>query len=160
MSKNDAVRIVTADISLLEDWTRLRAALWPESSREDHHREAEEFLLTPSSDAVVLLALADGSRTAGFVEVALRRDYVNGCVSSPVAFLEGIYVDRNWRRGGIARLLVKAAEAWAMERGCSEFASDADLGNTVSHAMHERLGFEETERVVYFRKQLASPADR
>ncbi len=34
-------------------------------------------------------------------------------------------------------------------------ASDADIGNVVSHAMHEALGFAETERVVYFRKPVA-----
>jgi aminoglycoside 6'-N-acetyltransferase I len=35
-----------------------------------------------------------------------------------------------------------------------ELASDALLDNNGSHAMHEALGFTETERVVYFRKAL------
>ena len=35
-----------------------------------------------------------------------------------------------------------------------ELASDAGIDNTVSHGMHTGLGFEETERVVYFRKDL------
>lgn len=33
-------------------------------------------------------------------------------------------------------------------------ASDALLDNAGSHAFHEAVGFEETERVVYFRKSL------
>lgn len=90
----------------------------------------------------------------GFIEVALRSDYVNGTESSPVAFLEGIYVVPHARRSGIARQLVTAAERWALDRGCREFASDAQIDNTGSHAMHARLGFAETERVVYFRKLL------
>ncbi|MGH8854579.1 MAG: GNAT family N-acetyltransferase, partial [Telluria sp.] len=54
----------------------------------------------------------------------------------------------------IAALLVLAAEQWAREQGCTEMASDAMIDNTASHAMHLALGFEETERVVYFRKPL------
>jgi len=90
----------------------------------------------------------------GLAEVSVRRDYVNGCASSPVAFLEGLYVCEPARRHGIARALVDAAEAWARSRGFGEFASDARLENDASHAVHASLGFEETERVVFFRKAL------
>ena len=38
--------------------------------------------------------------------------------------------------------------------GLLEGLYDALLDNTASHAMHEALGFEETERVVCFRKSL------
>jgi len=38
--------------------------------------------------------------------------------------------------------------------GCAELASDAMLDNTVAQAMHAALDFEETERVVYFRRLL------
>jgi aminoglycoside 6'-N-acetyltransferase I len=85
----------------------------------------------------------------------VRNDFVNGTRSSPVAFLEGIYVVPQERRRGVARSLIAAAEDWARVRGCVEFASDASLQNRLSQAMHQALGFEETERVVYFRKGLA-----
>ena len=42
--------------------------------------------------------------------------------------------------------------AWAQAQGCDELASDALLDNETSQAMHRALGFEETERVVFFRK--------
>ena len=97
----------------------------------------------------------DGKRKpVGFVEVALRSDYVNGTTTSPVAFLEGIYVVPLARRQGIARALVIRAEQWAHSAGCSEFASDARIENAASHSMHRALRFSETERVVYFRKRL------
>ena len=88
----------------------------------------------------------------GFAEVALRRGYVNGCVSSPVAFLEGIYVLPEHRRGGAGRALVAVAEQWGREHGCRELASDALLGNELSRRFHGGAGFEETERAVYFCK--------
>nr|WP_241823604.1 GNAT family N-acetyltransferase [Sphingomonas sp. Sph1(2015)] len=50
--------------------------------------------------------------------------------------------------------LVAAVADWGRAQGCSEFASDAELENVDSHAMHRALGFVETERVVYFRWEL------
>jgi aminoglycoside 6'-N-acetyltransferase I len=79
---------------------------------------------------------------------------VNGAETSPVAFLEGIYVAPHARRSGVARKLIAHAEQWALDAGCSEFASDAAIDNTSSHAMHAALGFVETERVVFFKKVL------
>lgn len=90
----------------------------------------------------------------GFVEVALRTDYVNGTSSSPVGFIEGIYVIPSARQQGVARALVQMAEAWARTNGCREMASDARIENEASHAMHRALGFVETMRVVYFHKDL------
>lgn len=90
----------------------------------------------------------------GFIEVALRHDHVNGTETSPVAFVEGLYVRQRSRRKGWGRELMSSAEAWARSRGCTELASDAALDNTVSHRAHVSLGFHETERVVYFRKVL------
>ncbi|MCB8820645.1 aminoglycoside 6'-N-acetyltransferase [Microvirga rosea] len=151
MSASDTIRIAPPQSTHLDAWARLRAALWPDGAEEEHRAEVEESL--SAVDSVAFLALT-GEEPIGFAEVSLRRDYVNGCVSSPVAFLEGIYVDPSHRRRGIAARLVAAAEAWALEQNCQEFASDAELTNTASHDMHKQLGFEETERVVYFRKPL------
>lgn len=75
--------------------------------------------------------------------------------STPVAFLEGIYVSPDARRNGVAAALIKEVERWARECGCGELASDALLENDASHAVHRAVGFEETERVVFFRKPLA-----
>jgi aminoglycoside 6'-N-acetyltransferase I len=82
---------------------------------------------------------------------------VNGCSSSPVAFLEGLYVREPARRHGVGRGLVAAVELWARERGCTQLAPDALLVNAVSQKAHRALGFAETERVVYSRKALDIP---
>jgi aminoglycoside 6'-N-acetyltransferase I len=91
---------------------------------------------------------------AGFAEAAIRHDPVNGTSGSPVAFLEGIYVVPGERHRGIARQLFQAVLHWARGTGCIEIASDALLDNQASHALHRAFGFEETERVVCFRKSL------
>jgi aminoglycoside 6'-N-acetyltransferase I len=103
---------------------------------------------------VQFVALDARGDAVGLAEASVRHDYVNGTTGSPVAFLEGIYVAPGARRQGVAAQLVAAVGTWAREQGCGELASDADVANEVSHAMHRALGFEETERVVFFRKGL------
>jgi len=71
-----------------------------------------------------------------------------------VAFLEGVYVEEAFRKQGVAAALIAEVTRWAISRGVSELASDADISNVDSHRMHAALGFEETQRVVYFRKSL------
>jgi aminoglycoside 6'-N-acetyltransferase I len=100
------------------------------------------------------IAYAESGQAVGLVEASVRTDYVNGTHSSPVAFLEGIYVVPEARRKGVARALVALVEQWALGSGCREFASDASIENQLSHIVYRALGFQETERVVFFRRLL------
>lgn len=146
------IAIVQAGPEHLDGWAALRHALWDELSVAQHRAEAEEQLNEPER-LLNLVALQD-NEVIGFAEAALRHDYVNGCETSPVAFLEGIYVSETARGTGLARQLCDAVAQWGRAQGCSEFASDA-LGEDVdSHAFHRAAGFAETERVVYFRREI------
>lgn len=142
-----------------DDLLGLRRALWPHCPDERHRREIETMLSAPDRFAAFICYDSSGL-PAGFAEAAVRGDYVNGTSSSPVAFLEGIYVAPAFRRTGIARELIAAVSRWAKRSGLTELASDADVGNETSHAMHLALGFEETERVVFFRKLLGADDQR
>ena len=77
-----------------------------------------------------------------------------GAYTSPVGYLEGIYVEPAFRRCGVAAELVRACEAWARARGCSEFASDTEAENVRSIHFHLSVGFQEANRVVCFLKRL------
>ena len=136
-------------------WLELRRALWPHHDATFHLDEMSRFCAEPRRFGQ-FIATADDGTPLGFIEIALRSDYVNGTRTSPVAFLEGIYVAPLARKLGVAKALVRAGEVWARERGCVEFASDAAIDNQISHAMHRALGFAETQRVVFFRKALAA----
>jgi aspartate racemase len=151
---------ITACSSIDEPgWLELRDALWPGTDRASHVSDMTAFLADPGRYAQ-RVARDDAARALGFVEASLRHDHVNGTSSSPVAFLEGLYVAPDARRRGVARRLVDAIVAWAVERGCTELASDADLANEASHDLHRALGFEVTERVVYFRRSLPAASLR
>ena len=144
-------RAIEADVAA---WAELRAALWPEDDAVAHAAEIRDALAQPQG-AVAFLAIDADGHARGFAEATLRRDYVNGTESSPVGFLEGWYVLPEARGSGAGRALVAAVEEWTREQGCSELASDALLDNEPSHSAHHACGFEETERVVYFRKRLS-----
>ena len=148
------MKIERAAAEHIESWAELRAALWPDETVE-HHRDdvIDTFLSGAPRNAAFICRGADGA-ICGFAEVALRNDYVNGCGTSPVLFLEGIYVQPGDRRRGVGKSLCAAAAEWGRSLGCSEFASDAALDNAESLRFHAALGFDETERVVFFRRVL------
>ena len=106
-------------------------------------------------DAIAYVARGNDGNAVAFAEATLRKDYVNGCSTAPVGFLEGLYVEPAYRGHGLARLLSKALEEWAIGLGCTEFASDVLLHNEAGQRAHEALGYTETERVVFYAKWLA-----
>jgi aminoglycoside 6'-N-acetyltransferase I len=152
------VRVEPLTGAAMERWLPMRRKLWPHCSDAEHVAEMRDLLSEPQRFAQFIAYSASGE-AAGFAEASIRHDYVNGTISSPVAFLEGIYVEPDHRRAGLARSLVAAIGAWCAAHGTTELASDADLANDLSHRFHKALGFQETERVVFFRKPLETDAD-
>lgn len=135
-------------------WAQLRLGLWP-----DADDPLETLVAALAEDAgAVFLACAAGGQAIGFAEVRLRHEYVNGTDSSPVGFLEGWYVQPQWQGRGVGRALLAAVRAWTRDAGCRELASDSRVEDVQAHAAHRACGFEETERVVYFRMPLEPSA--
>lgn len=130
--------------------------LWPGHAPGALLAEFKELLAGP--DTAFFLAAEDGE-AVGFAQCQLRHDYVEGTRTSPVGYLEGIFVAEKARRRGLAAQLLAACEAWAREQGCAEFASDCTLQNTASRRFHAALGFGEAARIVCFTKSL-SPSER
>lgn len=140
-----------ADFDDLNTLTDLALKLWPDQEYADLRDDLTRIM--ESSVAAFFLAEIDGS-PVGFAQCQLRRDYVEGTESSPVGYLEGIYVEPAARGSGVAKALLAACEAWAREMGCLEFASDCELTNSGSLAFHLALGFEEANRIICFTKKL------
>jgi aminoglycoside 6'-N-acetyltransferase I len=147
-------RVRHARLSDVQDWAALRQALWPTESSPELTAEATAFFADADTvlEAVLLAEASDGT-LLGFAELSLR-PYAEDCRTSPVAFLEGWYVIPTARRQGVGRALVSAAEQWARERGCHEFASDTELDNSLSSAAHRALGFDDAGAIRCFRKDL------
>ena len=134
------------------DWLHMRRALWEDCPNDEHEREIDEIVASKSEG--VFFAERPVGGLCGFLEAAIR-SRADGCERHPVGYLEGWYVEPDVRRRGVGRALVEAAEAWARSMGCRQMASDAELWNTVSHQAHGALGYQETSRVVTFKKDLS-----
>src|SRR6187431_3763066 len=88
-------------------WLDFRLALWPDATA-DEHRAYMEISLGQPERFLQLVAYDLARQPLGFIEGSIRTDYVNGTETSPVGFVEGVYVAPPWRRQGIARLLFDA----------------------------------------------------
>lgn len=129
---------------------RMRRALWPDSTED----ELDQLLAEPLSETLVLVADRWGAGLGGFAEITLRK-FAEGCSSSPVAYLEGIWIDPDMRRMMIASELVKHGEAWAWKLGLTEFASDCEAHNEESRAFHLAAGFSEVQGSINFKRNIA-----
>ncbi|MEX3747146.1 aminoglycoside 6'-N-acetyltransferase [Lysinibacillus xylanilyticus] len=129
----------------------LALQLWPNHTLEEFSEEMAQLI--HAENAAIYLAYKD-DEAVGFAQCQLRTDYVEGTHSSPVGYLEGLFVNEPNRQKGIAKLLVESCEQWAKRKGCIEFASDCELQNLESLAVHLKLGFSEANRIICFTKEL------
>lgn len=129
----------------------LALMLWDGHDAAELREEFTELLR--SEEAACFLAYEAGV-PVGFAQCQLRHDYVEGTKTSPVGYLEGIFVQPEFRHRGLAKQLLGACESWAKEKGCTEFASDCELGNDASLDFHLSMGFAEANRIVCFTKKL------
>lgn len=127
----------------------MRQSFWPDSEEA----EVTVLMRLPESELVVFVAERAGGGLCAFAEVGTRK-YAEGCATSPVAYLEGIWVDPDVRRSGVGLCLVREAAYWAASQGRAELASDCDIDNEASRAFHVAAGFEEAGRIICFRRGL------
>ncbi len=134
-----------------ETVANLAIQMWEDNSIEELTEEFRDYI--KSENGVVFLAVLDGG-AVGFAQCGVRHDYVEGTDTSPVGYLEGIFVVEEYRRRGLAKDMLLACEKWAKEQGCTEFASDCELENEDSLRFHLKMGFKEANRIICFAKNL------
>lgn len=129
----------------------LAIQMWKSHTIEELAQEFCDYMNKESS--MVFLAMSD-EYAVGFAQCGLRHDYVEGTNSSPVGYLEGIFVVEEYRKRGLAKNMLEACQEWAKEQGCTEFASNCELVNEASVKFHLKMGFEEANRIICFTKKL------
>ncbi|MDE6725712.1 MAG: GNAT family N-acetyltransferase [Ruminiclostridium sp.] len=115
---------------------------------------AAEFSETISNDRTQFFLKYEDDIPIGFAQCQLRYDYVEGTSTTPVGYLEGIFIKKEYRRKGYAKELLAECEAWAREMGCREFASDCEIDNRDSFHFHKAMNFKEANRIICFTKDL------
>ncbi len=147
----DMFNIKKMQIGDIEKTISIVKKLFINSDIDELKKEFMQYL--EKNDTVIYVCYLENEIIA-FAQCQLRYDYVEGTNSSPVGYLEGIYVDSMYRKQGIATKLLEKCEKWSHEKGCTEFASDCELNNRVSFNFHLRAGFEEANRIICFRKKI------
>lgn len=135
------------------EWLRMRCLLWEDGS-DEHPQEIRAFYQKQGTDLETFVYDRGDGTLGGFLETRIR-DYAEGCETNRVAYVEGLYVDEDLRRQGIASQLIQATEQWARSLGIVEMASDCLIDNQVSYMTHLANDFEEVERIICFRKLLS-----
>lgn len=143
--------IKKAGIENLEEIANLAILMWTETTVQDLIDEFTDII--SKGDARFFLKY-DQDFPIGFAQCGLRYDYVEGTKTSPVGYLEGVFIMEEYRHKGYAKELLYECERWAKEKGCKEFASDCEIDNDGSFNFHMALGFEEANRIICFTKQL------
>lgn len=129
----------------------LAVQMWKSHTVDELEQEFTEYI--NAGCGVIFLAMSE-KQAVGFAQCGLRHDYVEGTSSSPVGYLEGVFVEEKYRKRGAAKELLNACQRWAKEQGCEEFASDCELTNGASLRFHLNMGFDEANRVICFTKRL------
>lgn len=150
------MRVNTLRRSQIDEWRRLRQALWPDVPPDRHNREMADILGDLEFNSV-FIAVGAGKRAVGFLEASIRLT-AEGCRPGPIGYVEAWYVEPDSRGQRTGAALMAKAEAWAASRGCTQMASDADVDNLAGRQAHVHLGYEEIARLSHFRKELRAGA--
>ena len=132
-------------------WLRLRQQLYHDVGIDFHHHDMRSILAAADREAYFICH--ESGDIMGMLELCLR-NYVDGCLSSPVAYIEGIYLKPAYRGQKHATQLLRYAEAWGRRHGCTELATDSALADEQAQAFHRHQGFVEVDRIVEFKKSL------
>lgn len=151
VEKESVCMIKKAEQNDLEVLAKLAVMMWSSHSVDELMNEFSEIMANGKS---VFFLKYEKDLPIGFAQCQLRNDYVEGTHTSPVGYLEGIFIKEGYRRKGYARELLAACEAWARENGCREFASDCELDNLNSFHFHKAMNFTDANRIICFAKTL------
>ena len=135
----------------LEILANLAVQLWDENSVSGLIAEFSKMISNGKSQFFLKY---ENDIPIGFAQVQLRYDYVEGTKTSPVGYLEGIFIKEGYRNKGYAKELLVECEAWARCNGCREFASDCEITNIDSFRFHNAMNFTEANRIICFTKTL------
>jgi len=133
-------------------WLEMGLMLWPKHSKAELKKEFEDFL--KSKYEVTFICKDAEDNYVGFINLSLKHEYVPGATSSPVGYIEGIFIKEQYRKKGVARKLIDVGEEWAKSNGCNEIGSDTELHNKSSKVFHKKVGFKDEDILVHFIKKI------
>lgn len=94
------------------------------------------------------------AETAGRV-VGLMHVFARPALENPrEAVVQAIVVDEGFRRAGVGRHLMAAAENWGSERGCGSVVLSSNIARAPAHGFYAALGYRVSATSLVLRKAL------
>ncbi|MEB3851927.1 MAG: GNAT family N-acetyltransferase [Desulfurococcales archaeon] len=116
---------------------------------EDRSRAEELARNAVESEREILLVAEENGEVVGVARAVLEENPM--LEASPLAVLKELYVKPEYRRRGIASLLVEEAFRALQEAGARALAAEFPAQNRVAKSFYEKLGFR-AFRSVYIRE--------
>ncbi|OEY67510.1 GNAT family N-acetyltransferase [Marinobacter sp. X15-166B] len=132
-------------------WKKYRNAVYNSVSDEFHSMEMERIY--QDNEWFCHFIADENHHIIGLVELS-SRNVVDGCLSSPVAYIEGLYIEEQYRGRGLGKKLIKSILDWCKQNGFTELATDTELDNLDAQKFFHAVGFKETFRIVEFCKKI------
>lgn len=133
------------------DWLSMCNQLHTDNTSEQNEKDLRQ--IQKDSRYEPFIARHESGKAAGYIELSTRTDYVEGSDSSPVGYVESIFVQPEYRKHGLGRQMIEWAEDWCRQKGFTQLGSDALMDNSDSHAFHKSVGFT-AEPIMTFIKNL------
>lgn len=145
-----SVQLRLAALEDVESITALSEQLWyPVTSST--LRERLQKATTHPEHVVYVAAVPEGSVVGwvhGFTLVTL--------VMGQQAQIAGLIVHQNYRGQGIGQLLLRQAEQWATQQGCSSMIIRSNLLRKEAHQFYEKVGYRPFKTQLAFCKDLVA----
>ncbi len=132
-------------------WLEMSQKLWTDYEHDNLKTDLKK--IQKDENQKVFIA-KNNDDPIGFINLSIRTDYVEGSDGSPTGYLEGIFVEKNYRKQGIAKQLIEHGQEWLRSKKCSQIGSDTWLTHNDSQQFHKKVGFWEEERLVHFLKDI------
>ncbi|OGE74952.1 MAG: hypothetical protein A3K06_02160 [Candidatus Doudnabacteria bacterium RIFCSPHIGHO2_01_52_17] len=87
--------------------------------------------------AVKIVASGDG-RIIGRAFLYVLKNELH---KEPFGFLEDVFVEEQYRNGGVGKQIVERAIAEAKKQGCYKLVGNSRFQNEAAHRFYERFGF-------------------
>ena len=131
-----------------EDYKTLVKKLWSDIKDEELNKIIQDHYL--SKEMIFLFISIKEESAVGFINTSIRNDYVEGCDSLGVGYIEGIYVCEPYRRNQIAYKLMQEAIKYFKTLGLNQIGSDTEVENVMSQIFHKSIGFKEVSTIKHY----------
>ncbi|WP_299532923.1 aminoglycoside 6'-N-acetyltransferase [Ulvibacterium sp.] len=147
----DNIAYIRFNKAHFDEWRKMSLELFPGYAMDHLERDLHQVM---ESDNQETFFAKSKEGIIGFINVSIRHDYVEGSNSTPVGYIEAIFIKPDYRKHGVARKLVDLGEQWILQKGCTQMGSDTWASNEQSRKFHLGLGFREEDTLVHYIKDL------